>query len=187
MRFMMLVKHAENSGRPPKELMDAIAKLVVEAVKAGTMVGSGGLAPTAQSTRVRISNGELKVIDGPFTETKEVVGGYAQFEFKSREEALEGAKRFMELHRHHTGPVGKVKPRSARCLPRKTSRSSARRNSRVHRGRIGSHPNPFSQQVSNHAGGRRSRLKIQPLQLSFVCIRVHSWPKPLGSSCFAAA
>jgi hypothetical protein len=101
MRFMMLVKHAENQGPPPKELMDAIAKLSQEAVKAGTMVGSGGLAPTAQSTRVRISNGELKVIDGPFTETKEVVGGYAQFEFKSREEALEGAKRFMELHRQY--------------------------------------------------------------------------------------
>src|SRR5690349_7569437 len=99
MRVMMLVKHAENSGVPPKELMDAVSQLGAEAVKAGTMLGSGGLAPTAQSTRVRVSGGEIKVIDGPFTEAKEVVGGYAQFELKSKQEALEGAVRFMELHR----------------------------------------------------------------------------------------
>jgi hypothetical protein len=101
MRFMMLVKHAENSGPPPKELMDAIAKLGEEAVKAGTMLGNGGLAPTAKSTRVRVSNGKLSVTDGPFTETKEVVGGYAMFELKSKEEAIAGAMHFMELHRQH--------------------------------------------------------------------------------------
>jgi len=64
-------------------------------------LGSGGLGPTAQSTRVRVSKGKLTVIDGPFTETKEVVGGYAQFELKSKEEAIEGAIRFMELHRKY--------------------------------------------------------------------------------------
>jgi len=101
MRFMMMVKHAENPGPPPKELMDAMASLTEEAVKAGTMLGGGGLAPTAQSTRVRVSNGQLTVTDGPFTETKEVVGGYAQFELKSKEEAIEGAVRFMELHKKH--------------------------------------------------------------------------------------
>jgi hypothetical protein len=101
MRFMMFVKHAENSGPPPKELMDAIAKLSEEAVEAGTMLGNGGLAPTAQSTRVRVSNGRLTVTDGPFTETKEVVGGYAQFELKSKEEAVKGAVQFMELHKKY--------------------------------------------------------------------------------------
>jgi hypothetical protein len=101
MRFMMMVKHAENLGLPPKALMDAIASLSQEAVEAGTMRGSGGLAPTAQSIRVRVSNGQLTVTDGPFTETKEVVGGYAEFELKSKEEALEGAVRFMELHKKH--------------------------------------------------------------------------------------
>jgi hypothetical protein len=64
MRFMMMVKHAEQQGLPPKELMDAIAILAEEDVKAGTMIGSGGLAPVAQSTRVRISKGELTVTDG---------------------------------------------------------------------------------------------------------------------------
>jgi len=98
MRFMMLVKHAENSGPPPKELMDAIAKLGEEAVKAGTMLGNGGLAPTAKSTRVRVSNGKLSVTDGPFTETKEVVGGYAMLQAKDKAEAIEWTKRFLQLH-----------------------------------------------------------------------------------------
>lgn len=101
MRFMMLVKSAENSSPPPKELMDAIGALAEEAVKAGTMVDSGGLAPTAVSKRVRLSRGQINVLDGPFAEAKEVVGGYAQFEFKSKEEAVEAAVRFMELHKKH--------------------------------------------------------------------------------------
>jgi hypothetical protein len=81
--------------------MDAIGKLAEEAVKAGTMIASGGLAPTAQSKRVRLSQGKVAVLDGPFTETKEVVGGYAVFELKSKEEALASAVRFMELHKKH--------------------------------------------------------------------------------------
>lgn len=101
MRFMMLVKHPENQGPPPKALMDAIGKLGEEASKSGKMLGSGGLAPTAQSVRVRVSGGQVRVIDGPFTEAKEVIGGYAQFELKSKEEAIESAVQFMELHRKH--------------------------------------------------------------------------------------
>jgi hypothetical protein len=101
MRFMMMVKHAESQGPPPKELMDAIDKLSQEDTQAGRMVESGGLAPTAMSTRVRISRGHLTVLDGPFTEAKEIVGGYAQMEFKSKQDAVEAAVRFMELHRKH--------------------------------------------------------------------------------------
>ena len=101
MRFMMLVKSAENSGPPPKQLMDAIARLAEDAAKAGRMLGSGGLAPTAQSSRVRLSGGQLTVIDGPFTESKEVIGGYAQFEFKSKREAIDSALQFMDLHRQY--------------------------------------------------------------------------------------
>lgn len=102
MQFMMLVKHAEKfSGPPPKELMDALGKLSEEAVKTGAMVASGGLFPTAKSTRVRVSRGQVSKIDGPFTEAKEVVGGFAVLEFKSREEAIESAVQFMELHRKH--------------------------------------------------------------------------------------
>jgi hypothetical protein len=101
MKFMMLVKHAEKSGFPPKELMEAMAKLSEEAVKDGTMLGSGGLGPTSMGARVRLSGGQLTVTDGPFTEAKEVVGGYAQFELKSKEEAIAGALRFMELHKKY--------------------------------------------------------------------------------------
>lgn len=102
MRFMMLVKHPERlSGPPPKPLMDAINKLSQEAVTKNTMIASGGLAPVAASTHVRVSGGKLTVVDGPYSEAKEVIGGFAMFELKSKEEALEGAVRFMELHREH--------------------------------------------------------------------------------------
>jgi hypothetical protein len=101
MRFMMIVKHPENQGPPPKELMDAISVLAGEDVKKGTMLGSGGLGPTALGSRVRLSGGRLTVTDGPFSEAKEVIGGYAQFELKSKEEAVEAAVRFMELHKKY--------------------------------------------------------------------------------------
>jgi hypothetical protein len=101
MRFMMMVKHAESQGPPPKGFMDVMAKLGEDAVKAGTMVISGGLAATAASTRVRLSKGQISAIDGPFTEAKEVVGGFAILEYKSKKEALEGALAFMELHKKH--------------------------------------------------------------------------------------
>jgi hypothetical protein len=101
MKFMMIVKHAEKQGPPPKSLMDAIAKLAEEDTKSGTMLGSGGLTGTGQGARVRLSGGKVTVTDGPFTEAKEVIGGYAQFELKSKEEAVEGAVRFMELHKQH--------------------------------------------------------------------------------------
>lgn len=101
MRFMMLVKHGENPGPPPKELMEALDKLGEDARKAGTMVASGGLAPIAVSTRVQLSRGKLTSIDGPFAETKEVVGGFAILEFKSKQEAAEAALRFMELHKKY--------------------------------------------------------------------------------------
>jgi hypothetical protein len=101
MRFMMIVKHSEKQGPPPKSLMDAIAKIGEEATKSGKMLGSGGLGPTAQGARVRVSGGKVNVIDGPFTEAKEVIGGYAQFDLASREEAIDSAVKFMELHRQH--------------------------------------------------------------------------------------
>jgi hypothetical protein len=101
MRFMMIVKHAEKQGPPPKALMDAIAKAAEDETKTGKMLGSGGLASTTQGARVRLSGGRVTVTDGPFTEAKEVIGGYAQFELDSKEEAVESAVQFMELHRKH--------------------------------------------------------------------------------------
>lgn len=101
MRFMMMVKTAERPGDPPKEFLEALAKLTAQANEAGTMLGAGALSPLPQSTRVRVSRGEVAVLDGPFTEAKEVVGGFAMFELNSKEEAVESAVRFMGLHKQH--------------------------------------------------------------------------------------
>jgi hypothetical protein len=101
MRYMMIVKHAEGYGFPPKALMDAIIKQGEEAAKAGTMVGNGGLKPTATGARVRLSGGRISVIDGPFAEAKETIGGFAIFDLNSRQEAIDGAVQFMELHKKH--------------------------------------------------------------------------------------
>jgi hypothetical protein len=81
--------------------MDAIGKLAEQETKAGKMLGNGGLTATAQGARVRLSGGKVTVTDGPFSEAKEVIGGYAQFEFKSKEEAVQAAVVFMELHKQH--------------------------------------------------------------------------------------
>jgi hypothetical protein len=103
MRYMMLVKSSEKfrDSFPPKPLMDAIAELAEKATKAGTMIETGGLAPSSKGARVRQSGGKVTVIDGPFTEAKEVVGGFAVFEFATREDAIESAREFMELHLKH--------------------------------------------------------------------------------------
>ena len=101
MRFMTLVIAAEGQGLPPPSLFEAIAQLERDARKAGVFVSQGGLLPTATGTRVRLSKGQISVTDGPFTEAKEVVGGFAIFDLKSKEEALEWTRRFMELHKQH--------------------------------------------------------------------------------------
>jgi hypothetical protein len=101
MKFMMLVKSSEKKGPPPQALMDAIAKISQEAAQSGKMIGGGGLAPTALGARVRVDGGKISVIDGPFSEAKEILGGYAQFELNSKEEAIDAAVKFMELHRVH--------------------------------------------------------------------------------------
>jgi hypothetical protein len=101
MRFMAMVRSAEKSpaGPPPKALFEAIAKLGEEAAKAGVFVQMGGLGPTAQGAIVSLRGGEINVTDGPFTEAKEIIGGFAVYELPSKEAALKWARRFMELHR----------------------------------------------------------------------------------------
>ncbi|HSQ29454.1 MAG TPA: YciI family protein [Gemmatimonadaceae bacterium] len=104
MRFMMIVHGPEDFGKagpPPQALMDAIGKLGEEAFKAGTMVSMGGLRPTAQGARIRQKGGKLVTTDGPFTEAKEVIGGFSIMELPSREAAMAEAQKFMELHRKY--------------------------------------------------------------------------------------
>src|SRR5438045_3686914 len=102
MRYMMIVKGSESfatSGPPPAALFEAIEKLSEEEAKSGRMVSFGGLHPTASGTRMRIRKGKLITTDGPFTESKEVIGGFSIFNFASKEEALDAGRKFMELHR----------------------------------------------------------------------------------------
>ncbi|MEI9899228.1 MAG: YciI family protein [Hyphomicrobium sp.] len=104
MRFMSMVKSSEDYrlGPPPQELMEAMDKLGEEMKAAGAMIDMGGLLPSAMNGyRVRLSGGKLSVTDGPFSEAKEVIGGYAVFAVKTKEEAVEWTRRFMDLHRVH--------------------------------------------------------------------------------------
>jgi hypothetical protein len=103
MKFLMMVKHAESDrSQPiPQALMDAMGEFVGEGFKSGILKDTAGLKPTSEGFRVRLSKGQLKVSDGPFTEAKEVIGGYALVELPSKEEALKVARQFMDLHRVH--------------------------------------------------------------------------------------
>jgi len=107
MQFMMIVKATKNSeaGAPPNpELMAAIAKMSAEANKRGVMVAAGGLQPSSHGARIRVAGGKTFLIDGPFAETKELVGGYAIFDLKSKEEAIQMGTRFMQVHADILGP-----------------------------------------------------------------------------------
>ena len=101
MRFMTIVKTRETGAQPSPALIEKIVKLGQDAAKKGVMVGMGGLLPTALGARARLANGKITVTDGPFTEAKEIIGGYAQFELNSKEEAVHGAVQFMELHKKY--------------------------------------------------------------------------------------
>jgi hypothetical protein len=116
MKFMMMVK-ADNdyeAGKPPSpELVAAIGKLGEEASRKGELVEMGGLLPSFAGARVRLAAGTLSVVDGPFAEAKEIVGGYAIFRLASKEEAIQKAREFLEAHRRVLGPsyAGEVEVR----------------------------------------------------------------------------
>jgi hypothetical protein len=103
MKFLMMIKHAEQAEpfQPPQSLMTAMEAFVGEGFSKGWLKDTAGLTPTKDAVRIRQKNGKLTVVDGPFTEAKEIVGGYAIVETATRGEALEIAHRFMELHRIH--------------------------------------------------------------------------------------
>jgi hypothetical protein len=98
MRFMFIVKSA-HAGPPPPALLEAMDKLADREIKAGRMLDNGGLMPVATGAEVRIKDGRLNVVDGPFVEAKEVIGGYAVLDLRDKEEALASAKEFMQLHK----------------------------------------------------------------------------------------
>ena len=101
MRFMSIVISSQPMQGPTPALMEAMGKLTEREIKAGRMIDMVGLAPLPQGAHVAIEGGKLRVTDGPFVEAKEVIGGYAIFEFRHKAEALAMAREFMQLHLDH--------------------------------------------------------------------------------------
>ena len=103
MRYMMFIKHTEDyePGDVPASLYQAMGAFIEEATRNGHFIDGAGLQPMAAGARIRLQKGTISVIDGPFAEAKEVVGGYAIIDAASHDEALQFARRFMELHRTH--------------------------------------------------------------------------------------
>jgi hypothetical protein len=100
MRFLSMIRIDETAGRVPSEqLMADMGKLMEELTRTGQLVSTAGLRPSAEGVRVRLHRGgRLTVLDGPFTETKEVIGGYAILEAQSRAEAVDLTRRFLKVH-----------------------------------------------------------------------------------------
>jgi hypothetical protein len=108
MQFLMLIKIANDpdyeAGKPPPpELESAMGELMGEWSKAGMMVSAAGLGPTSNGARLRLTAGKVKVSDGPFAESKEVIGGFFILEVKDKATAVEMTRRFVELHRQVLG------------------------------------------------------------------------------------
>jgi hypothetical protein len=103
MKYLTFIRHSESyrESPPPAALMEAMGKFVEKSLKEGTLVDTGGLLPSKEGVRVRLARGKITVTDGPFTESKEVIGGWAIVNAGSKAEAIRIATEFMELHRKH--------------------------------------------------------------------------------------
>jgi hypothetical protein len=100
MRFLGLLKadeHSEAGGPPPPELMERMGKFMEAITKAGVLISTGGLQPSSQGARIRLSEGKVTVTDGPFTESKELIASYALLEAQSMAEAVEWTTRFLQV------------------------------------------------------------------------------------------
>ena len=97
MKFLSIYKTVERSVPPSPEEMAKMGKLVEDGMKAGFLLSTEGCLPSALGARVRLSNGKVTVTDGPFAESKEVVGGFAILEAESKEEAIELTKQFIRV------------------------------------------------------------------------------------------
>ena len=103
MKFLTFIRSSESfrDTPPPASLMEAMGEFVERSFKEGTLVDTGGLLPSKEGFRVRLRDGQVTVTDGPFSESKEVIGGWAILDVASRAEALRVSTEFMELHRKH--------------------------------------------------------------------------------------
>lgn len=101
-KYLCFIRSSEahRSGPPPAALMEAMGRFIETSRRDGTLVDTGGLLPSKDGVRIRIAGGTLTVTDGPFSEAKEVIGGWAILQ-GSRADVLRVATEFMELHRKH--------------------------------------------------------------------------------------
>ena len=90
-------KHSEAGEPPSRELLERMGTFIEEISKAGVLISTDGLQPSSKGKRVRLEKGKVRVIDGPFTESKELVASYALFEVKSMAEAVEWTTRFLQV------------------------------------------------------------------------------------------
>ena len=129
MRFMYIVTSPQPHVGPTPELLEAMHKLADREIKAGRMLDNGGLMPLATGAQVRIADNKLSVIDGPFVEAKEVIGGYAIFELRDKEEARgDGEGVHATAPRSHAGLGGHVRgPRLCHAVRRAPGRCRRRR------------------------------------------------------------
>ena len=98
MKFLSVVRVAETGQKPSERLMNEMGKLIEEMTKKGALVRTAGLRPTKEGFRMRSNHGKLSMTEGPFTETKEVIGGYAILEAPSMKEAIALTERFLAVH-----------------------------------------------------------------------------------------
>ena len=116
MKYLAFIRHSETyrDGAPPAALMKAMATFVERSYKDGSLVETGGLLPSKDGVRVRLAKGKITVTDGPFSESKEIIGGWAILNADSKAEAIRIATEFMDLHRKHW-PGFEANPRCGRC------------------------------------------------------------------------
>lgn len=98
MRFLSMIRLQETGRMPREPLMTDMGRLIGQMTREGTLVDTAGLRPSAGGVRVRLRGGRLSTTDGPFAESKEVIGGYAILEAESMAHAVELTKRFLALH-----------------------------------------------------------------------------------------
>ena len=116
MRFLSIYKAVETNQPPSQEMIEKMTRLIEESMKSGELIATEGCLPSALGARVRLDNGKATVTDGPFTESKELIAGFALLEARSKAEAIEMAKRFLnvagggecELRQIYEEPSGRV-------------------------------------------------------------------------------
>lgn len=101
MRFLGTISSRENQGTPPAALMEAMGPFMQEAFQAGVIADTGGLESSSKATRFEMRGGKVDVVDGPFAETREVIGGWVIYNVPSREVAIDWSRRFVELHQKY--------------------------------------------------------------------------------------